>query len=469
MSSTEDIEYQQFLQDHGHLVQIMIDAGWSRWESRHRLARIYPDIPQGLAIRAIEDQAHSFRLPVGDPITATVASCALWIAVNQSLGLGEDREFALVHGDPKILDELSQFFEYVSLSRESVVTIMGWMGATFRHLSANPRTTLTSEQYTEFTRNQPPELQEIAQNRPEMKAPSEKVIRTRLGHGSWDRALMSSGLAPTQRFAPDGHDQNPVFTEDRFRSAIADFLTYCIRNNRQPQSLAYGSWAAEPNRHHVPRPLLVTVLQHYGSWRKALAHGRELINQDAPSQADPRHQEKWVGPWTRPIRLSAVESGATWTTKDWQEEGIGVVETRPRVSPESPWEELVHVLDVDLSGLPWHHFMTVEYLVDTDQDVHPQAQALTGPEGITVTLLSEQELPTTAWGIDTQYLTDAGWNPPTAALPQWHLLGLSPEEAAHELVHGLRFGRLAPNPYLYRWGTGALYGAEEADLEQPRR
>ncbi|MCT1366425.1 TY-Chap domain-containing protein [Kocuria sp. HSID16901] len=458
MDGTDCEAYTVFRESYRSLIDDLAEAGWTRSETRYRLVTLYPDIPRDFLDRFLAEHPEQFLHTADEALNGTLLAAGVWLAVNHLLDLGEDRGFIATYGDQAVVQDVSRYLESAGVSDDHTAMILGRIGATLAFLTQYPHTSLTSADYQSFRADPPQELREVFGLIRQDWPASPRYLSSQFGDGSWSRALVSMGLAPAQRFAPDGTDRIPDFTEDRFRSAIADFLTYCIRNNRKPLALLYGRWSADTARHTTPRPTLGTLRHRFGAWHLALAQGRRLINDEAPGAGDPRYEEHWVGPWGSSSREPRSEAGS-WSPQHWVERGIGVVETvvQEASGDENSWAELVAEISEAIRTLPWKHFLTVEYDTGNTGGDSPYAQAFTGPGGVTATLVSEQFLPAVLWPLDEEYLVDAGWRPPHAEQLHWERTQLSLDDSATEIVDALRYGRDCSDPYRFRWGSGAMY------------
>lgn len=459
MDGSEFEGYQEFLDVFRPLVDELADAGWTRSESRHRLVTLYPDVPHRYVDRLLAECPERFVHPGEESLSSTLLAAGVWLALHHHLDLGEDRRFIAVSGDPAIVQDISRIFEAAGASEEQTAGFLAKVGATLAFLTAHPDTGLTTAEYQAFRDDLPEDLLEMSRLVGGNWPASAQSLSSQFGEGSWSRALVSIGVAPDKRYGPDGTDRIPDFTQDRFRSAIADFLTYCIRNNRKPLALLYGRWSSDVARHTTPRPTLSTLRHRFGSWHEALAHGRRLINEEAPGHGDPRYEENWVGPWsTRPSGTGELEPG-TWSAQHWIDRGIGVVEQigDEATGDEDSWRDLIAEIHQAIRDLPWKHFLTVDYETGNTGGDSPYAQAFTGPRGVDVTLVSEQFLPAILWPLDQEYLEESGWKAPTPDQWHWSRTQLSLDDAAEVLVDALRYGRDCSDPYRFRWGSGAIY------------
>ncbi|MCT2242669.1 TY-Chap domain-containing protein [Rothia kristinae] len=473
----DDAVYREFRARYGPLLERLNDVEWTRREARSRMLTVHPEMDHELLDRALAEMSWRSELRREDPLGGVVISCSLLLAVNDLFDLGEDPEYAVTLLERAIFQEMSAFMNLHGISDEAAAHILSRLAASNRFLAEYPRTTLTQEEYRGFLRDIPEYLRELSAAKDGRWPVSDALIRERIGEGSWTRALLAVGMSPEERYAADGTDLIPEYTEARFRSAMADFFTFCIRTDRIPHALLYGRWAASGSRSRVPRPNLATVRHQFGSWSQAIAHGRELINSSDPAQADPRYEEHWVGPWTQPTPVVSPSGGrAAWSVSSWTDRGIGVV-GHLRAEPgetseadaEAAWEELVGEIAQAVRDLPWNHFLTVEYETGNNLDEAPFAQAFTGPAGVEVTLVSERFLPAIVWPIDDAHLQRTGWTAPDESQPHWRQGRLEPEAAARTLVDGLRHGRDCSDPYSFRWGSGAVYAEGEQRAETDLR
>jgi hypothetical protein len=455
-------EYRDFVDTYGHLFDALVQGDWTRRQARFRLRALYPELSREMIERALFDDRWAFVNHSEEPPGSTMTAVALWLAVNDLFDLGTDRVHAVSHVDPITLQTISDFFALNDVAPEVAAEIYGRIGATLRFLTQYPHTSVTRAEYSDFRLDPPESLRRLDEGEGTWP-PTAQEVAERLGEGSWDRALLAVGLRPLSREI----EHDPEFSEARFRSIIADFLAYCVRNDRQPQAIFYGRWSTMAEG--VQRPTLASIRHRYGSWLRALSRGRELIGAGEAISEDPRRRG-WSGPWLTAEQRASADTAGAWSPQRWTDRGIGVVEhvQEEAIGDESAWQDLEEELRSALAGLPWNHFLTVEYETGNTGGDFPYAQAFTGPAGVAVRLVSEDYLPAFAWPIDEDYLVETGWEAPGEEQPNWARTRLAVEEAAGAVVEGLRYGRGCPDPYRFRWGSGTVTDARDAAPSAPQ-
>lgn len=452
-------EYREFVASHGHLFDALVQGDWTRRQARFRLRNLYPELSREMIERALFDDRWAFVNHSEESPRATMTGVALWLAVNELFDLGTDRMYAVTHMDPITLQTVSDFLDLNGVSPADAAEIYGRIGATLRFLTQYPHTSLTRAEYSDF-RLEPPES--VRRLGIAAWPPTAQNVAALLGDGSWDRALLAAGLRPLSREIEPARE----FSETRFRAIIADFLAHCVRTDRQPQAIFYGRWASMAEGGE--RPSLAAVRHRYGSWLGALSRGRELIEAGDAVPGDAR-RDRWLGPWGAAEERTEEGASGSWSPQRWTDSGIGVVEhvREEAIGDESAWEDLAEELRSALTSLPWNHVLTVEYETGNTGGDFPYAQALTGPGGVGVLLVSEDYLPAIAWPIDEDYLVETGWEQPTDEQPNWARTRLTVDEALEAVVGGLRHGRGCPDPYRFRWGSGVISTAPQAAPSLP--
>ncbi|MDO5617589.1 hypothetical protein [Kocuria sp.] len=146
--------------------------------------------------------------------------------------------------------------------------------------------------------------------------------------------------------------------------------------------------------------------------------------------------------------------------------GIGLI--APQIPadqiPEAVWDNLRDLLADDLATLPWKSQLVLKYLADGTGNT-PSAWAGAGPDGVTCAMSTTVTVPVSHWPLDVAYFDEGHWDEPTSWDSPWTAGPLEPVTAAERMVDGLRFGRLCPDPYSFRWGT-TVAATAQAPVEQ---
>ncbi|QPK81082.1 hypothetical protein G7Y41_08585 [Schaalia sp. ZJ405] len=104
--------------------------------------------------------------------------------------------------------------------------------------------------------------------------PRSRTIAVRLGDGNWADALRRFDIpvSPVGRQRGSGR-----FTSESFRSAFAEFLEFCQRQQEPVTLNGYGRWSgSERERGRAEVPSLASVRQRYGTWMRALQELEEF-------------------------------------------------------------------------------------------------------------------------------------------------------------------------------------------------
>ena len=245
-------------------------------------------------------------------------------------------------------------------------------------------------------------------------APATALIR-RLGGGCWDQALSTVGLQ--LRKATDR------FGEDDFIRAIHDYREECAGCDFPLSLWTYDRWVTAEVSLGGDRPSAIELLVHYGGWQEALsalplyeakqqlpAPGSEFYNRSLLDLTDPALEAAWV------------------------RAGEYICEL--------------------LANMPRNCSLQIQYGDSVDGSTRPYAQGTRGADGVWCELVSERFLPAEQWPIDTEYLEARDWLVPDDDVPQWCKEKEPFTDAGHQILKGLRFGRLCPDPWQLRWSTG---------------
>jgi len=118
------------------------------------------------------------------------------------------------------------------------------------------------------------------------------------------------------------------------------------------------------------------------------------------------------------------------------------------------WARVGELVDEILASMPWNSFLSIQYGDGTGQRSQPYAQATPGPEGVWCEIVSEEFLPPNAWPIHPNVLSEDGWYPPNAQVPNWYRPGVPLAAAGHFILEGLRLGRSCGDAEQLQWHTG---------------
>lgn len=117
------------------------------------------------------------------------------------------------------------------------------------------------------------------------------------------------------------------------------------------------------------------------------------------------------------------------------------------------WQELVDEVAGEVAELEIGHYLVVTYSGNAGY-VQPHAQAAPTVGGLLCEVASENVLPSESWPIADDELSHRGWASPDQDHENWWRHAASPQECAHLLVDGLRFGRSCEDLPLYTYWVG---------------
>ncbi|MFW0185098.1 hypothetical protein ACN083_06315 [Rothia sp. CCM 9418] len=433
MASNED--YSRFLSYYSPLIEELADSGWSKEEACHRLATLFPEESPRMIHRAVFSRRWTFNTRTENILNNVMMSAAVWYAVAVTHDMEPDPHYAAAYLDPVILQDIPRIFAQAKVSPEAISVILGKCGAALKALSENPYIRLDEVSYDDFFEDVPEEARDIV-DEVSSWPPHRQIIEDRLGDGSWSVALMRVGVCP-----PDLEDfgisvSPSSLTDLNFRNALGEFLSYCIRYDRKPTVLLYGSWSV--SRNPLGRvPLLGAVRSKYGSWYRGLKNGRRLIN-DALKMSSLSNLP--VNSSSK-IKTSTASSNGV-DVKALYANGIGVVHSptdqHSDTSGKNPWEVMGLSLYEALRELPWGQSVNLHYLsqvLHKQKNTTPRLYVLRSPSGYRCDLITEN----TDSSHDSKTLEEHGWAPATADYYCWAQTFQDAESATQEIVYALRW------------------------------
>ena len=240
------------------------------------------------------------------------------------------------------------------------------------------------------------------------------ALTQRLGGGCWDQVLSKVGLQ--LRKAADR------FGEDDCIRAIHDYAEECAVCDLPLSLENYDRWVTAEISLGGDRPSAVELLVHYGGWQEALSTvpGYEANQQLPGADAD------CYDPALFDRTDSAMEAA-------WLRAGEYICEL--------------------LANLPRNRSLQIHYGDSIDESIRPYAEGTRSVDGVWCEVVSERFLPREQWPIDADFLEDQDWLVPDDEVPQWCKEKVALHDAGHQLLKGLRFGRLCPDPWQLRWST----------------
>ncbi|MDO4252015.1 MAG: hypothetical protein Q4C74_02060 [Rothia sp. (in: high G+C Gram-positive bacteria)] len=436
--------YEEFLNRYSELIDSLAAVGWTPSEAFTRLTTIYPQACREHVVRALNSDRWTFVGRKEHLISNTMVAAALWYAVGVTHDLKPDPQYTAVCLDPAIIEDVPRLFEAAGVDQHKISLILSRIGAALKYLSENPYTGLDQASYDDFLADLPDEAQNISDeviNWP----PSRFLVEDRLGDGSWSQALLRVGICPPDFDELELSLEQSSVSDRAFRNALGEFLSYCIRYDRRPTVLLYGSWSI--SRAQLGRvPLLGAVRGKYGSWYRALKLGRRLVN-DALKMSSAS-----AVPASAPSMDPPSSTGAL-RIEDLNAQGIGVVETPisfHKASPEKAWADLAAVMLTRLQELPWTQSMRLYYIcpdVVEAEDYTPYVRIMRSPSGYLCELTALDEFVQVFPDYDTFYLLNHGWvEPRKNGYHTWTQNFLDVNSATSSVVNAMRFGMGCDRP-----------------------
>lgn len=240
------------------------------------------------------------------------------------------------------------------------------------------------------------------------------ALTRRLGGGYWDQALSAVGLQlrnAADRFGPGDYIR-----------AIHDYTEECAECDFPLSVETYDRWVTAEVSLGGDRPSAVELMVHYGGWQEALSTipGYEAKQRLAGSDSDSYDASLFNQ------SDSAVEAA-------WVRAGEFICEL--------------------LANMPRNRSLQIQYGDSPDGSVRPYAEGTRGADGVWCEVVSERLLPCKQWPIDAEYLEACDWLAPDDEVSQWCKESVPLQDAGHQLLEGLRFGRLCSDPWQLRWST----------------
>lgn len=240
------------------------------------------------------------------------------------------------------------------------------------------------------------------------------ALTRRLGGGCWDQALSTVGLQ--LRKAADR------FGEVDFIRAIHDYTEECADCDFPLSLETYDRWVTAEVSLGGDRPSAMELIVHYGGWQEALS----TIPRYAAKQWCPGSDSDCYDPALLDRTDSALEAA-------WLRAGEHICEL--------------------LANMPRNRSLQIQYSDSVDGSIRPYAQGTRGADGVWCEVVSERLLPNEQWPIDAEYFEARDWLVPDDEVPHWCKEDIAFQDAGHQLLKGLRFGRLCPDPWQLRWST----------------
>lgn len=239
-----------------------------------------------------------------------------------------------------------------------------------------------------------------------------QYVRDRLGSGFWENALATVGLE--QAFMSDS------FSGYDYREAARTARNRMDRFGSLKDPANYDGWVIAETAALRERPSLIEMQRHFGTWGSVV--------------------------------------GAAWDSHFEDEIQAATTHYTAENRVEHGWARAGELIADALLNMPWNSFLSIDYGDDSDGTSRPYAQASPSASGVWCEIVSARFLPADTWPIDADYLLTNGWSEPDEEVPNWHKQGIPPIEAGHQILEGLRYGRVCGDPKKVRWHIGDFPG-----------
>lgn len=244
-------------------------------------------------------------------------------------------------------------------------------------------------------------------------APARTLVR-RLGDGWWEQALGTVGL--TLRTATDR------FGDRGFHRALRDYAEECSRFHYPLTLENYDRWVMVQASRCFDRPSAVEMMTHHGGWLEAL--------ETVPGLNE--HQRI-------PDPPAEFPDGALFECAN--------------AAHEAAWVRAGEYICELLGRMGQNKSLQIQYGDQAAGALGPYAQATRGAVGVWCEIVSEGTLPSHIWPADADYMELQGWLAPDDEVPDWCKESVPIHDAGHQILNGLRFGRLCQDPWQLRWST----------------
>lgn len=446
MPDAPDAVYEDFCERYDSLFTGLARMRWTVSEATQRVIVLYPNIDREILSRALNSGRWVFEGRREQTLSNVLMASAIWYAIAVTYDFDPDSEYAATGLDPTIIQDLPRMLETFAVPADTIATILGRIGAALRYMAEHPYTELDEQTYDDFLAQLPAEISYISRD-DFTWPPSRALIEDRLGDRSWARALLTVGACPPNAQQLGAALSASSLTDRAFRNALGDFLSFCIRHDRKPSVLLYGSWAENAARTgRVPH--LGAVRAKYGSWHQALNVGRRMIN-------DALNISSSAALPARSVVDQSSDTTEPLNIEDIQAQGIGVVRPKPLNDSERTaraWEQLTGILEQRLEELPWSLSLRLYYIspevVETG-DYTNYVSILRSPAGYFCELTSPEEFESIDLSLPTEVLEAQGWTAPATG-GRWTRNFLSVADAAQGIIAAMHDGMGCTHPDFYQ-------------------
>lgn len=269
----------EFMARHGQNAEAMAARGISRDEAVNRLRALNPDVDVDLAHEALRGSDLVFDRSVEEIFSNGAMEAAIWYLIGADRGLTPDPEYASIHLEWEVMEEVSQTLLAGDATDKDVATVLGIIGAARKLAESDPALTITGARYNELRLELVETLGWISAKGATPWPPTRQTYSRRFG--SWNEALASMGLAISDRGRSRGLLK---FTKDDYLNAMRLFLQRQEAAGRSATFDAYEQLAGELAGTDARIPSGSSIRNYFGGWTEALRRGAEAAQMPSDGQ-----------------------------------------------------------------------------------------------------------------------------------------------------------------------------------------
>ncbi|QTG82576.1 sigma factor-like helix-turn-helix DNA-binding protein [Arthrobacter crystallopoietes] len=254
-----------FMGKYGESARRIAAQGCTKPQTLARLKFVFPAMDEELADSVLRTAGIVFNHQAQNVFSDAVIKAGVYYLVGAELGLAPDPEYAAVHVDLELMEELARILRGGTASDDDVATILGIIGAAHRHVAQHPETTITGARYEELRDELVPALGWESRQGSTPWPPTRQTLMGRYKY--WNSALESMGLATANIGRPPGLVK---FSEAEYQDAIDSFVQEMRLLDLHPSVERYGPWASSEKAAGVKRPAEASVRNFFGGWSAAV-------------------------------------------------------------------------------------------------------------------------------------------------------------------------------------------------------
>lgn len=259
----------QFLDAYGQLARQMAAQGVTRAEAVLKLRALYPDIEPEVAEDALKYSEITFdKSQVDDIFSKEAITAGIWYLLGSDLGLTPDKQWAAVHLELALIEELREALESAEATPTDIATILGVIGAAQKLVSEQteyPKSSITGKRYEELRDELVMALGLVSRQGAFPWPPTRQTVSKRFG--SWNDSLAAMGIGISALGRPRGLLK---FTTEDYANAVRDFCTYAASCGVKSTFAGYDEWVRFEIGSGRTRPSGASVRNVYGTWLDAV-------------------------------------------------------------------------------------------------------------------------------------------------------------------------------------------------------